>query len=137
MTSSYFAAMLLQVGCTPIACVIILTLLEFNEHQRDMFCVFSGVGVQRLRAYLKANTASRRSQGSPTPTHFDADGTMFDDGEEPEMIVNVTAQANGMAIDEMEEGWDESEIMGQYKPYVGPLRTLTNHSVGADPNGGW
>ena len=24
-------------------------LAEFNEHQRDVFCVFSGVGVQRLR----------------------------------------------------------------------------------------
>ncbi|KAF1981486.1 RNI-like protein, partial [Aulographum hederae CBS 113979] len=25
---------------------------EFNDHQRDVFCVFSGTGVQRLRGYL-------------------------------------------------------------------------------------
>jgi len=42
-------------------------------------------------------------------------GTMFhDDGGEPEMIVNVTAQANGMGIDDMDEDFGEgSEMMGQ------------------------
>jgi F-box and leucine-rich repeat protein GRR1 len=85
------------------------TRTEFNEHQRDVFCVFSGVGVQRLRNYLNAD-----SPGAPRATVFDADGTMYDESEEPEMILNVTAQANGMAIEEMDEDFgNESEMMGQ------------------------
>ncbi|KAF2020573.1 RNI-like protein [Aaosphaeria arxii CBS 175.79] len=85
---------------------------EFTEHQRDAFCVFSGVGVTRLRNYLNADALSDSRQGRVL---FDNDGTMFDDGEEPEMIVNVTAQANGMAIDEMmdEDIGGDSELMDQ------------------------
>lgn len=81
---------------------------EFNEHQRDVFCVFSGVGVSRLRNYLNADTTHRR-----VPLYDD--GTMFDDddGAEPEMIVNVTAQAHGMGIDDMDEDFGEgSEMLG-------------------------
>ncbi|KAF2788048.1 RNI-like protein [Melanomma pulvis-pyrius CBS 109.77] len=81
---------------------------EFNDHQRDVFCVFSGVGVQRLRHHLNDN-----SPGPNRPQIFDADGTMFDESEEPEMILNVTAQANGMAIEEDEDFGEGSEMMGQ------------------------
>lgn len=70
--------------------------IEFNDHQRDVFCVFSGIGVTRLRNYLNADTRV----------------TMYDESEEPEMILNVTAQANIMAIDEMDEEFGEgSEVM--------------------------
>lgn len=81
---------------------------EFNEHQRDVFCVFSGVGVVRLRSYLNADAPNRR------PSIFEQ-GTMFrDDGAEPEMIVNVTAQANGMGIEDIDDEFgDGSEMMGQ------------------------
>lgn len=80
---------------------------EFNEHQRDLFCVFSGIGVQRLRSYLNSESGARAPP-------FGADGTMYDETEEPEMILNVTAQANGMAIEEMDEDFGEgSEMMGQ------------------------
>lgn len=43
---------------------------EFNDHQRELFCVFSGVGVNRLRSYLN-------QEARPQP--YDTDGTMFDD----------------------------------------------------------
>ncbi|KAF2476975.1 RNI-like protein [Lindgomyces ingoldianus] len=77
---------------------------EFNDHQRDVFCVFSGIGVTRLRNHL--NVDSR--------ILIDPDRTMYDESEEPEMILNVTAQANGMAIEEMDDDFGEgSEMMGQ------------------------
>ncbi|KAF2637210.1 RNI-like protein [Massarina eburnea CBS 473.64] len=79
---------------------------EFNEHQRDVFCVFSGMGVSRLRGYLNADSPQRR------PSMF-AQGTMFDDeAGEPDVIVNVTAQANGMGIDDVDDDFgDGSEML--------------------------
>ena len=44
---------------------------EFTEHQRHVFCVFSGEGVNRLRNYLNE---------SPD-TLYDTEGTMYDDRE--------------------------------------------------------
>jgi F-box and leucine-rich repeat protein GRR1 len=79
---------------------------EFNEHQRDVFCVFSGVGVQRLRNYLNTDTAHSRR------TLFEDEGTMYDDeAEPPELMDNVTAQANGMGIEDMDDDFgDDSEL---------------------------
>lgn len=83
---------------------------EFNEHQRDVFCVFSGVGVQRLRVYL--NTHSHME--SRDSAYLESEGTMFNEGEDGDTIVNVTAQAHGMAIDEMDEEFgNDSEMLGQ------------------------
>jgi hypothetical protein len=45
---------------------------EFNDHQRDVFCVFSNEGVNRLRNYLNADAANHP---------YDAEGTMYDDNE--------------------------------------------------------
>ncbi|KAF9691080.1 hypothetical protein EKO04_011007 [Ascochyta lentis] len=81
---------------------------EFNEHQRDVFCVFSGVGVQRLRQFLNTDHDHQNRQAS----FSDNEGTMYEDGEEPDVILNVTAQANGMAIDE-DEDFGDSEMLGQ------------------------
>jgi F-box and leucine-rich repeat protein GRR1 len=44
---------------------------EFTNQQRDVFCVFSGEGVNRLRHYLNSD----RMQ-------YDTEGTMYDDAEE-------------------------------------------------------
>ena len=44
---------------------------EFTEHQRTVFCVFSGEGVNRLRQYLNTQ-----------PDIYDTpEGTMYDDRE--------------------------------------------------------
>lgn len=48
---------------------------EFTEHQRHVFCVFSGEGVNRLRSYLNE---------SPD-TLYDTEGTMYDDREGEDM----------------------------------------------------
>lgn len=81
---------------------------EFNEHQRDVFCVFSGVGVQRLRQFLNTESDAQNRHTS----FSDNEGTMYEDGEEPDVILNVTAQANGMVIDE-DEDFGDSEMLGQ------------------------
>lgn len=47
--------------------------VEFTPQQRDVFCVFSGEGVNRLRSYLDTTMA-------PAPDELEA--TMYDDDEE-------------------------------------------------------
>jgi len=77
---------------------------EFNEHQRDVFCVFSGVGVQRLRAFLNTNGQNDDSESS----FGDNEGTMYNEAEDGDGVVTaVTAQAHVMAIDEHEHEIDE------------------------------
>ncbi|EAT80797.2 hypothetical protein SNOG_11753 [Parastagonospora nodorum SN15] len=80
---------------------------EFNEHQRDVFCVFSGLGVGRLRLFLNTH-------GQGELRTYDGEGTMYadDDGDQ---MGNVTAQAAGMVMDEGEEEpfGDDSEMLGQ------------------------
>ena len=80
---------------------------EFNEHQRDVFCVFSGLGVARMRNFL--NTADQNEDNRLPYSHGHV--TMFNEGEDGDQIVNVTARANGMAIDEMEEEYGDSEMV--------------------------
>lgn len=46
---------------------------EFNDHQREVFCVFSNDGVRRLRNYLN-------EQGR-IQSLYDGDRTMYDDGD--------------------------------------------------------
>lgn len=41
---------------------------EFNEHQRDVFCVFSGTGVARLREFLNEQKRHQDATGSVTPS---------------------------------------------------------------------
>lgn len=82
---------------------------EFNEHQRDVFCVFSGVGVTRLRVFLNTNGQTEDRGG------YDGESTMYNDAEEGDQIVDVTTQTNGMAIDEMnddDEFGNDSEMLG-------------------------
>lgn len=81
------------------------TKIEFNDHQRDVFCVFSGIGVTKLRSYL--------NNESHIPA-YETDGTMYDESEEQEIVINVNAQVSAMAIEEMDEDFGEgSEVMGQ------------------------
>lgn len=46
---------------------------EFTQQQRDVFCVFSGDGVNRLRQYLNQTEA---------PFRDETEATMYDDDEE-------------------------------------------------------
>jgi F-box and leucine-rich repeat protein GRR1 len=86
----------------------LLALLEFTDHQRDVFCVFSGLGVQRLRNYLNSQT------GTTVPGYAQHGGTdLFDDPEEPDVVLDVTAQAGGMTMEELD---DPSELLAGDEP---------------------
>ncbi|KIW06372.1 uncharacterized protein PV09_02828 [Verruconis gallopava] len=53
---------------------------EFNDHQRDVFCVFSNSGVSRLRDYLNQNA-------NPSyESHYDVESTMYEDDENPSLF---------------------------------------------------
>ncbi|KAK3706117.1 SCF ubiquitin ligase complex subunit [Vermiconidia calcicola] len=71
---------------------------EFNDHQRDVFCVFSGGGVGRLREFLntqKANAASdaagSNGVGDNVSEMGDAEDSVTDTNgtNTPVMLVNV------------------------------------------------
>ena len=60
--------------------------IDFNEHQRNVFCVFSGPGVAKLRNHL--NELSRLGTGSEQ-VFYDADegnenGDVDDEEEDEE-----------------------------------------------------
>lgn len=72
---------------------------EFTPQQREVFCVFSGEGVSKLRDFLNRNSATYRG-GS---------GTIYVDGEVDEEEGRVTGMMNATAIhdhgdDEMVDG---------------------------------
>lgn len=46
---------------------------EFNDHQREVFCVFSNEGVKKLRNHLIAQ--------SRIEAPYDGEGTMYDDSD--------------------------------------------------------
>ncbi|KAE9967176.1 hypothetical protein BLS_007540 [Venturia inaequalis] len=46
---------------------------EFNDHQREVFCVFSNEGVRRLRNYL--------NEQARIQARYERDGTMYDDSD--------------------------------------------------------
>jgi hypothetical protein len=52
---------------------------DFNDHQRDVFCVFSGAGVNRLREYLNQEAN----------VNYDIEGTMYDDSNNDDGENNV------------------------------------------------
>lgn len=51
---------------------------EFNEHQRDVFCVFSGTGVARLRDFLNDQKRREDAAGSVAGSSNMEDSDMVD-----------------------------------------------------------
>lgn len=84
---------------------------EFTDHQREVFCVFSGTGVLRLRAFM--NTNGGEDVDRETDGFGNDDGTMYHEDEEGDNMMTMTAQANIMAIDEEDEFGNDSEMAGQ------------------------
>lgn len=68
---------------------------EFTQQQREVFCVFSGEGVGRLREFLNRNAV---------PFSEETEATMYDDDEElDEDEVHVTTLLNATTINEGDE----------------------------------
>ena len=81
---------------------------EFTEHQRNVFCVFSGDGVNRLRSYLNDNL----------PATYD-EGTMYDDrdGDDADQTVVGLMQITGLGPDD--EAMDDDVDGGEGSVYGG------------------
>ena len=89
---------------------LIFVFAEFTEHQRNVFCVFSGDGVNRLRDFLN---------DGPQQV-YDNDGTMFDDreGEEGETDQQMVGLMHATGIDDGDDMDDEVDT-GEGSQYGG------------------
>jgi F-box and leucine-rich repeat protein GRR1 len=81
---------------------------EFTNQQRDVFCVFSGDGVNRLRAFLNNEHMQ-----------YDTEGTMYDDAEEEgegddqQVVGLMGATAINDDDEEMgEDGVEDEDVIG-------------------------
>lgn len=76
---------------------------EFTDHQRTVFCVFSGDGVNRLRNYLNADPNSL----------YDPESTMYDDREvtDGDNDQQVTTLMNTADINDDDDGEEDTEAM--------------------------
>ncbi|KAK4508121.1 hypothetical protein PRZ48_001859 [Zasmidium cellare] len=73
---------------------------EFNEHQRDVFCVFSGTGVARLRDFLNEQKAHQAANMTPSvqsesgSIDVDIDDNNPDSDGSNTPVVNVNVHGN-------------------------------------------
>ncbi|KAI9742826.1 MAG: SCF ubiquitin ligase complex subunit [Claussenomyces sp. TS43310] len=78
---------------------------EFTQHQREVFCVFSGQGVMGLRRYLNNERALRRANGLD-----DDEVTLNGDDDDQTMTGMMSATGlNGGADEEEDEADEELE----------------------------
>jgi len=84
---------------------------EFTQQQQDVFCVFSGDGVGRLRDFLNRSTEAFQEEPE--------EGTMYDDADElddEEGQVTGLMNATGINDDEDDEmgdgGLGRTQVMG-------------------------
>ena len=88
--------------------------LEFTDHQRNVFRVFSGEGVDDLRNYLNEN--------QPSVT-YDTEGTMYDDRDgddgDPDQQVTGLMHATGLGADD--DDMDDEADVGDESQYGGEL----------------
>lgn len=82
------------------------SLPEFTEHQRNVFCVFSGQGVVDLRNYLN-NEASMQTQAQVVDAEDDDDTVNGADAEDGDDDQTMTGMMNAAAITAVEDDGDE------------------------------
>ena len=95
--------------------------LEFNDHQRNVFCVFSGANIGRLREYLNRTPVHREYDDHWTM--YDGDGSFNDedtmygeamdaDNVEQQQVNGVTGLMGAAAIEETDEDiGEDSEVV--------------------------
>lgn len=115
---------------------------EFNEHQRDVFCVFSGNGVARLRQFLNEQKDAARASPSQTdsvPPSVVSEGDQMEDIDDhnsdgsgtPVMVVDVQSQySQGHTV------LGPSIIPWQMHPYPGHMGTPSTLSQSAPSTSG-
>jgi F-box and leucine-rich repeat protein GRR1 len=72
--------------------------LEFNEEQRQVFCVFSGDGVNKLRDYLNEHELDHLARLSETAS-FDGDGRR----ESQEVITGLLQNSQLTGLEDFDE----------------------------------
>lgn len=77
---------------------------EFNAHQRQVFCVFSGPGVTGLRKYLNEQRALRESTRASGGLLADSDGEMFIEPEEDDDDDDDATMTGLMAASALDNG---------------------------------
>ena len=87
-----------------------LSFLEFTEHQRNVFCVFSGEGVNRLRDYLDKDEQETLESGGSMYPHRDEED--LDD-----QTVAGLMHATGLGPDD--EDMDDEGFPGEGSQYGG------------------
>ncbi|KAL8746651.1 MAG: hypothetical protein Q9184_007718, partial [Pyrenodesmia sp. 2 TL-2023] len=82
----------------------------FTEHQRTMFCVFSGVGVNKLRDYLNSDDPA---------SIYETEGTMYDDreAEEGEADQQVTGMMNATGLGVDDDDMNDDDEAGEGSQY--------------------
>ena len=96
---------------------------EFNNHQRNVFCVFSGAGIGRLREYLNQVPVHRpyednytmynedRDENDVTEDNVSTDTLMNDENTAQQQVTGVTGLMGATAIEETDEDLgDDSEV---------------------------
>ncbi|KAK5200607.1 SCF ubiquitin ligase complex subunit [Cryomyces antarcticus] len=83
---------------------------EFNDHQRDVFCVFSGNGVNRLREYLNVEADTHALYEHA----MDDEGLMVVDVDTGSTVANAPQQVlNSMAAPTPDDGDEEDDAFGE------------------------
>lgn len=78
----------------------LITVVEFNEEQRGVFCVFSGDGVNKLRDYLN-ETEEQRYANLSDEMSYDEDG---DNEDESQNTITGLFQNTGIGgMDDLDE----------------------------------
>ena len=91
---------------------MLISSLEFTDHQRNVFCVFSGEGVNRLRTYLNENQPSMI---------YDTEGTMYDDhdGDDGDADQQVTGLMHATGLGADDDDMDDKVDVGEGSQYGG------------------
>lgn len=77
-----------------------LTEIEFTEHQRNVFCVFSGKGVNDLRTYLNQQNYAMGEDYGPQ---------VVDDGDDDHTMTGMMGSATLNAEDDADVDGDGDE----------------------------
>ena len=95
---------------SPLINCLLISGLEFTDHQRNVFCVFSGEGVNRLRNYLNEH-------------QHDTEGTMYDDreGEEGDADQQVTGLMHATGLGADDDDMDDEVDVGEGSQYGGEV----------------
>jgi F-box and leucine-rich repeat protein GRR1 len=113
---------------------------EFTEHQRSVFCVFSGQGVVGLRKYLNQEHAFANSLPPPPPPHR---ARPNGDAADNAGLVNAQAaphahNADGAFDDAEPDAVDDEDVLGDGSEMIIDTQPLLQNVQGAStaPLGG-